>query len=104
MQQVAQKQIEAASNTGSIKFDGKFESGGQYSFGTTNGSINLLIPADSSCRVEAFYGGSFQSEIPLKELTKDVSPSVQKVVGVLGAGDASLSLKNISGAISIRKK
>lgn len=104
IQQSSQKQISAVSNTGSIRFNGKFESGGQYSFGTTNGTINLEIPADSSCRIEAFYGGRFQSDIPLKEITNDVAPSVKKIVSVIGTGDASLSLKNISGSIYIRKK
>ena len=104
LQQVSQKQIEANSNTGSIRFDGELTSGGQYFFGTTNGAIDLTIPADSSCRIEAFYGGAFQSDIPLKTITKDIAPQVQKMVAVVGAGAANLNLKNISGAIRIRKK
>lgn len=103
LQQVAQKQISASSNTGSIRFNGEFENGGQYSFGTTNGSINLLIPAESSCKIEAFYGGSFQSEIPLKIITKDINPQVQKINAIFGAGDSNLTLKTIGGAINIRK-
>ncbi|MGI8470397.1 MAG: DUF4097 family beta strand repeat-containing protein [Pyrinomonadaceae bacterium] len=104
LQQVAQKQIEANSNTGSIRFDGAFASGGQYAFGTTNGAINLLIPAASSFKIEAFYSGAFQSEIPLKIVTEDVMPQIKKLNAIIGAGDANLSLKNISGAIRIRKK
>lgn len=104
MQQVSQKQINAVSITGSIKFSGKFENGGQYSFDSTSGAINLEIPADSSCRIEAFYGGSFQSDLPLKNLTTDVAPSVKKIVSVIGAGGANLSLRNLSGAIRIKKK
>lgn len=104
LQQVAQKQIEANSNTGSIKFDGAFASGGQYVFGTTNGSIDLLIPAESSFKIEAFYGGAFQSEIPLKTVAEAVAPQVKKLRAVFGAGDANLSLRNSSGAIRIRKK
>lgn len=104
LQNVAQKQIEANSNTGSIKFDGAFASGGQYSFGTTNGAINLLIPADSSFKIEAFYGGAFQSEIPLKILTEDVNPQAKRLIADYGAGDANLSLRNLGGSIKIRKK
>ncbi|MGI9036132.1 MAG: DUF4097 family beta strand repeat-containing protein [Pyrinomonadaceae bacterium] len=104
LQNVAQKQIEANSNTGSIKFDGAFASGGQYSFGTTNGAINLLIPADSSFKIEAFYGGAFQSEFPLKIFTEDVNPQAKRLIAAYGAGDASLSLRNLGGSIKIRKK
>ena len=104
LQQVTQKQVEANSNTGSIRFDSTLEKGGQYSFGTTNGAINLLIPADSSFKIEAFYGGAFRSEIPLKTLTKDINPQVQRMIAVFGTGDASVNLTNLSGAIRIRKK
>lgn len=104
LRQAAQKQIEASSNTGSIRFDGTFASGGQYSFGATSGAISLVIPAASSFKIEAFYGGAFQSDISLKELTRDINPPVQKMTAIFGGGDANLSLRNISGAISIRKK
>ena len=104
LQQAAQKQIEASSNTGSLKFDGAFTSGGQYSFATTSGTINLLLPADSSFKIEAFYGGVLQSEFPLKAINQDVNSQAQKLIAVFGTGAADLSLKNLSGAIRIKKK
>lgn len=104
LQQVAQKQVSASSNTGSIRFDGNMETGGQYSFVTTNGNISLLIPDNSSYRVDASYGGNFKSEIPLKTLTEEINPQVKRLVAVSGAGDASVTLKNYSGNINIRKK
>jgi hypothetical protein len=104
LQQVAHRQIEAGSNSGSIKFTGDFTSGGQYTFGTTNGSISLTIPAESSCKIKASYGGIFQSDIPLKDVSNNVSTQIKNLTGIFGSGDARVNLTTFSGAIRIRKK
>lgn len=103
LQKVAHRLIEAGSNSGSIKFTGNFSSGGQYAFGTTNGSINLFLPSDSSFKIKASYGGIFQSEIPLKDVSK-TSAQVQSLTGTFGSGDANLVLTTFGGAIRIRKQ
>lgn len=103
MQQVSHRLIDAGSNSGSIKFSGEFSNGGQYNFVTTNGSINLFIPADSSCKIKASYGGVFQSDIPLKDVAK-TSAQVQSLSGTFGRGDANLVLTTFGGAIHIRKQ
>lgn len=105
LQKVGNRQIEVNSNSGSIRFDGEFSSGGQYSFGTTNGSINLTIPANSSCKIKASFGGVFQTEIPLGGISKSAAfQQVQNITGTLGTGDSSVNLTTFSGAIRIRKK
>lgn len=104
LQSIGHSQVEAGSGSGAIRFNGEFTSGGQYSFKTTNGSILLLLPLESSCKINANYGfGAFQSEIILKEVQKTPG-EVQKLTAMLGTGDANLNLTTYSGAIRIKKK
>ncbi|CAN5358110.1 hypothetical protein BH20ACI1_BH20ACI1_14820 [soil metagenome] len=105
LKNVGQRQIEAGSNTGSINFNGKFLSGGQYIFGTSNGSINLSIPSDSSLKMFASYGyGAFNSEIPLQNVERNTPSRLQNLSAQMGNGDATLKLTTVSGAIRIKKQ
>ena len=105
LQKVDHRQIEANSITGSVLFDGKFRSGGLYNFKTSNGSIRMLIPDDSSCTFKAAYGyGNFKYELPLKVVTENVTSGGKNVVATLGAGDATVNLTTSSGSIGIRKQ
>ena len=105
LQRVEHRQIEASSISGSLLFDGKFLKGGIYNFRTSNGSIKLAIPAASSCMFNATYGfGSFDSEIPLKILTENITPSAKIVVAKIGTGDASVTLTTTRGSIGIKKQ
>ena len=104
LQKVEHRQIEASSISGSLLFEGKFLSGGIYNFRTSNGSIKLAIPATSSCTFNATYGfGSFDSEIPLKTITENVTPEAKVVVARIGTGDATVGLATTRGSISIKK-
>lgn len=104
LQKVGYKQIEANSNSGSVRFAGAFSGGGQYNFNTTNGTILLDIPADSSSKVTATYGsGAFQTELPLQNENRTSGSQVQKLTGLLGAGDSTVNLTTFSGAIRIKK-
>ena len=105
LKNVEQRQIEAGSNTGSINFKGDFLSGGQYSFGTSNGSINLSIPQSSSLKIFASYGyGVFNSEIPMQNVERNTPSRIQTLSAQLGSGDAALKLTTVSGAIRIKKQ
>jgi DUF4097 and DUF4098 domain-containing protein YvlB len=103
LQGVEHRQIGTSSISGSTIFDGDLLSGGQYSFATTNGSIGLLIPSSSLCKINAWFGyGAFGSEIPLQNtLKKEQSLSAQ-----LGTDESncSLNLKTGSGNIKIKVK
>ncbi|MDQ3180876.1 MAG: DUF4097 domain-containing protein [Acidobacteriota bacterium] len=105
LKNVGQRQIEVGSNSGSINFNGEFLTGGQYSFGTSNGSIILTIPQNSSFTINASYGyGVFASEIPLQNVEKNTPSKIQNLSAQIGKGDASLKLTTVSGAIRIRKQ
>lgn len=106
---VNHRQIEANSITGSVGFNGKFLSGGIYNFKTSNGSIRMLIPEDSACRIVASFGfGTFNSILPIKFETENVTAGGKNFVGLLGKESgsplATVSLTTSSGSIGIRKQ
>jgi hypothetical protein len=105
LQKLGFRLAEVNSLSGTILFTGELASGGSFSFTTTNGSIRLALPANSSCRVTATYGfGSFNSELPVKALTEDVRSGPAKTINaVMGSGDATLRLTTNSGAILIKR-
>lgn len=97
--------LDVISISGSVVYDGALPSGGAYSFNTTNGSIRLMIPTDSSCRLTAIYGfGTFNSEIPIKDMRQlSAAGPVRTFVGTLGTGDCSLKLTTNSGSVVLKK-
>ena len=105
LKNVGQRQIEVGSNTGSINFNGEFLSGGQYSFGTSNGSITLSLPQSSSFKVYASYGfGAFNFEIPLQNVERNAPSRAQSLSVQIGNGDATLKLTTANGVIRIKKQ
>jgi Rieske Fe-S protein len=104
LQQIEHGQTEVSSNSGSIRFNGEFVSGGQYNFNTQKGSILMTIPEKSSCLINAFFGyGQFNSDIKLLN-EKRVNPSgLQTLTGQIGSGEATVTLKTYNGRINIRK-
>ena len=105
LQAVRHRQTEGSSNSGSIRFNGIFQSGGQYKLGTQNGSILLSIPEQSSFKLNASYGfGIFNSEIPLQDEIKNNASKARSTSATLGKGEATLNLTTYSGAIRIRKQ
>lgn len=105
LQDLAFRQIEVNSISGSINFKGGLATGGIYSFGTSNGAINLVMPQNTSCKVVATYGyGGFNSELPIKKETENNTPRTQRIVGTMGTGDATLNLTTSSGSINLKKK
>lgn len=107
LQRLEYRQIDVGTISGSIAYSGEILSGGSYGLGTTNGSIRLSIPHNSACKFSAtFSPGSFNSDIPFKVLTENLSSGpVKSIVATLGTGgDASLKLTALNGSISIRKQ
>jgi len=104
-QRVKHRQIDASSISGSLLFGGEFLKGGIYKFRTSNGSIKLAIPAMSSCTLTATYGeGNFESNIPLKVITENITPQAKIVVSKMGTGDATVNITTSNGSIAIKKQ
>lgn len=104
LQNIEHRQMEINSHSGSMKFTGEFQNGGQYSFRSSNGSMLLAIPEKSSCKILASYGfGAFSSELALNNVVKSAASRTQSLTALMGAGEATLSLTTYSGAIRIKK-
>jgi hypothetical protein len=106
---VNHRQIEANSITGSVSFNGRFLNGGIYNFKTSNGSIRMLIPDDSACRLVAAYGfGNFNSALPVKIETENITGGGKTFVGIVGKQTngplPTVSVTTTSGSIGIRKQ
>ena len=105
LQGIEHRQNEITSNSGSIKYIGGIQSGGQYDFRTQNGTISLAIPEKSSCKINASYGfGAFNSEIKLDNLVKNNESRAQSLTALMGSGDATVNLTTYSGSIRLRKQ
>lgn len=102
LQALEYPQVGVKSVSGAVNYSGKILSGGQYSFDSQNGSIQLNIPRKSSFAVTATYGsGDFKSEIPLANVVKAPGPP-EKLSGQTGTGDAALTLFTFVGSINIK--
>lgn len=105
MQGAEHRQIEASTNSGSIKFTGALQNGGQYNFRAFNGAVNLSIPQNSSSKINASYGfGTFDSQIPMQNVVKSAPAAARNLSAQIGAGEAVLNLSTYSGAIRIRRQ
>lgn len=106
LQNLKHRQVEVNSISGSVQFIGSLLNGGIYNIEKSKGSIELSIPIDSPCFLSATYGvGNFNSELPIKVITENVSPGpIKSIKGTLGKGDCKLNLTNASGTIRIRKQ
>ncbi len=94
-----------AQNTmGDILFDGELAQGGKYEFKSTQGNMNLRLPADSSFNLTA--------TVPSREI--DLGPfsgsglrfigDRRKVVGDVGRGNVSLMVINQRGRFSFVRR
>jgi len=106
LQKLSYRQVEVNSISGSVLFNGDVIDGASYMLGTSNGSIRMQIPQMTNCQLSAiFTAGNFDTEIPYKLLTENLSPgSVKNINAKFGkGGDSLIRLTTGNGNISIRK-
>jgi hypothetical protein len=106
LQKLGYRQVEVNSISGSVLFNGEVIDGASYMLGTSNGSIRMQIPQMTNCQLSAiFTAGNFDTEIPYKLLTENLSPgSVKNINAKFGkGGDSVIRLTTGNGNISIRK-
>jgi Putative adhesin len=104
LQNIEQRQIEVNSITGAILYSGKIFNGGLYTLSTSNGTITMSMPADSSAKLNASYGfGQFNSDITLRDVVPNNTPRFKSLTAVMGAGEATLKLTTNDGSIKIKK-
>lgn len=98
LQNVSHRQIEGSSVRGSLSFNGGFLTGGIYKFKTSSGSILLLLPDDTACKLVATYGfGEFKSALPMQVITQTESSGGKSFVAKIGKTDASTVYVTTSG-------
>lgn len=102
LKNVEHSDIDVSSISGSLSYHGKVGSGGQYKFNTTSGKIDLNLTGEVSCKLMATYGGAFDMMIPFKDVIHNKQPGIQKLIALIGNGDASLTVTTFTGAILIK--
>ena len=105
LQGLEHRQVDVNSVSGSVMFNGALLDGGIYNIGTSNGTLSLSVPQNSPCfLIATFVEGNFNSDVPFKLSTENVSPGpVKTIKGTLGQGDCKLNLTSASGLIRLRK-
>lgn len=109
LDRVSTARIEATSIGGVVKMVGPLARSGIYTFTTTTGDITLVLPADSSFKLNAKVseGGVISTEFPLK-YKGDVSHrsllKAGRLIGTYGSGDATINIVSFSGTMRLRKK
>lgn len=108
LDRIGPARIEASAISGELRLLGPLARGGVYSFTTTIGDVTLMLPADSSFKLNAKVSesGEIMTEFPLK-YTGDESPAnllkTGRLIGTHGTGDASINLVSFSGTLRVRK-
>jgi hypothetical protein len=91
--------------SGNILFDGELQQGGTYGFTSSQGNINIRIPANSAFRLNAMAPGTHN--IGLGGFSTSnllVIGDGRKVVGSVGDGRATLDVRNQRGSISFFRR
>jgi len=71
---------------------------GPYQFGSVSGSVRLLVPKDTHCKVELnSVSGKLRSSLPVTSLALGPGTKVTQV----GSGGTAVRLKSVSGGLTI---
>jgi hypothetical protein len=98
-------EVLAQNSIGDILFDGELRAGGNYSFKTTQGSVNLNIPSDSQFSLDAT--APMTRYIDLGAFSNRGANSIsdgRKCVGNIGDPRASLTIWNQRGRITFIRR
>jgi hypothetical protein len=91
--------------SGNILFDGELLPGGNYGFSSSQGNINIRIPANSAFKLNAMAPGT--RNIGLGGFSTSNLLFIgegRKVVGSVGDGRAALDVRNQRGSISFFRR
>jgi DUF4097 and DUF4098 domain-containing protein YvlB len=93
--------VDAATVNGTIVYDGVIRDGGDYLMSTHNGSIWLVVPANTSANVNvSTFNGKLDASFPvsLKESTNR-----RRFSFVMGRGSARIDLETFGGDVRFRR-
>ncbi|HEX8145203.1 MAG TPA: DUF4097 family beta strand repeat-containing protein [Pyrinomonadaceae bacterium] len=97
--------VMAENTMGNITFDGEIMSGGEYVFSSTQGDINISIPANSAFRLVATAPMTRNIGLgPFPSGGLSFIGEGRKVVGNVGDGGASVTVTNLRGSIKFFRR
>lgn len=105
---VTHARVVAKTVSGGVSFEGPLAAGGTYDLRTTNGDVTLLLPANSSFKINArvITGGEIITDFLVKAATVAGSPKPEmqtRLSGTVGGGDADINLSSFNGTVHLRK-
>lgn len=109
LDEIGPARVEANTISGELRLTGPLARGGTYDFVTTTGDVTILMPADSSFKVNAKVSehGEIITEFPL-QYKGPASPAsalqTGRLLGTFGSGDATITLVSFSGTLRLRKQ
>lgn len=109
LDQIGPAHVEASTISGEMRLVGALARGGIYDFTTTSSDVTLLLPAESSFKLNAKVSesGEIVTEFPLK-YKGSASPisllQAGRLLGTYGSGDATINLVSYSGSLRLRKQ
>jgi DUF4097 and DUF4098 domain-containing protein YvlB len=101
--------VEAVTISGELRLIGPLARSGVYDFTTTNGDMTLMLPADSSFKLNAKVSesGEIVTDFPLayKGTSSPVSLlQAGRLWGTHGSGDATIKVISFSGTLRLKKQ
>lgn len=109
LNEIGPARVEANTISGELRLSGPLARGGTYDFTTTTGDVTIMMPADSSFKVNAKVSehGEIITEFPL-QYRGPASPGsalqTGRLLGTHGSGDATITLISFSGTLRLRKQ
>ena len=109
LEEVGQARVEANTISGELRLTGPLARGGIYDFTTTNGDVTIMLPTESSFKLNAKVseGGEIITEFPLKYKGTATPISLLqagRLLGTYGSGDATINLISFSGTLRLKKQ
>lgn len=102
LENVTHAKVKGETVSGSVRYTGALARGGGYDLRTTSGDVTMSLPADSSFRVKAkvVLGGEIISDFKVQSAQK---PTQGRLDGVVGAGQAEVTVTSFNGTVHLRK-
>ncbi len=109
LDEIGPARVEANTISGQLRLAGRLARGGTYDFTTTTGDVTVVMPPDSSFKVNARVSehGEIITDFPLqyKGPGAPAAPlQTGRLLGTHGSGDATINLISFSGTLSLRKQ
>ena len=109
LDKIGPARVEAVTISGELRLIGPLARSGVYDFTTTNGDVTVMLPADSSFKLNAKVSesGEIITDFPLTYKGTSSPPSLLqagRLWGTYGSGDATIRLVSFSGTLRLRKQ